>query len=301
MTSMPLRDPVAIDKVVARLAESRPAYAAILSFYGPVFLAQARAAADTAPTPIGADEAAMQMRQREGFALIEPASFTVDLEAAEHLLAVICGLAVAAGEKLGAAGKALASAMAEGAAMEDLFLDVLDEKGRLQSLAEKKDVRPDMLSLLLYLAIRPSIEKGARQLAVCQTGDSVLRSNCPICGSAPILGELDADGKQWVHCSLCWHRWPVERMVCLFCDNRSSDALTYLYSETEPEYRINLCEGCKQYLKVVDTRKLDRGFYPPLEQVASLHLDMLARDRGFTHFLDAGGSAVGVQPSSAQE
>jgi len=288
MTSMPLRDPAAIDKIVAHLAESRPAYASILSFYGPVFSAQAKAAANTSPTPIGVDAAALQMRQREGFALIEPASFTVDLRAAEKLLAKICGLAVVAGEKLGAAGEALAAVMAEGASMEDLFRDVLDEKGRLQSLAEKKDIRPDMLSLLLYLAIRPSIAKGAHRLAEYLTGDAVHRGNCPICGSAPILGELDADGKQWVHCSLCWHRWSVERMVCLFCDNRSSDALGYLYSENEPEYRVNLCDGCKQYLKVVDTRKLDRGFYPPLEQVASLHLDMMAAEKGYTHALGAG-------------
>jgi hypothetical protein len=41
--------------------------------------------------------------------------------------------------------------------------------------------------------------------------------------------------------------------------------------------------GCRRYLKVVDTRKMVRSFYPPLEQVASLHLDMLAAEKGYSH------------------
>ena len=77
-------------------------------------------------------------------------------------------------------------------------------------------------------------------------------------------------------------------MVCLFCGNRSSDALEYLFSEDEPEYRVYLCKECKHYLKVVDTRKLNRGFFAPLEQVVSLHLDMTASEKGYTHAMDGG-------------
>jgi FdhE protein len=94
---------------------------------------------------------------------------------------------------------------------------------------------------------------------------------------------LDAEGIQWVHCGLCWHRWPGKRMACPFCNNQDSASLEYAYSDDEPEYRLNLCGGCRRYLKVVDTRKMDRSFYPPLEQVVSLHLDMLAAEKGFRH------------------
>ena len=51
-----------------------------------------------------------------------------------------------------------------------------------------------MLSLLLYLAVKPSVEAGARQLAARLTGSQQNRSSCPVCGSAPIIGELDAEG-----------------------------------------------------------------------------------------------------------
>jgi FdhE protein len=127
--------------------------------------------------------------------------------------------------------------------MDGLFADVLDGRGPDQALAKTMDVPPEMLSLLLYLAIKPSIETGARQLAGRLTGSQENRSSCPICGSAPIIGELDTDGNQWMHCRWCWHRWPVKRMACLFCDNRNSASLEYLYSDDEPEYRVNLCGG----------------------------------------------------------
>jgi FdhE protein len=190
---------------------------------------------------------------------------------------------VRSGEKLGAAGEALTRAMGDGVAVDGLFADVLADKGRIAELAGTMDVSPQMISLLLYLAVKPSLEAGARQLATRLTGGQENYSGCPVCGSAPIIGELDAEGGQWVHCGLCWHRWPVKRLACPFCHNRDSHSLEYLYSEDEPEYRVNLCGGCRRYLKVVDTLKMNRGFYPPLEQVASIHLDMLATEKGYSH------------------
>ncbi|MCB2147148.1 MAG: formate dehydrogenase accessory protein FdhE [Deltaproteobacteria bacterium] len=282
MTSHTLWDAAAVEQAVAQLASIRPAYASILDFYGPVFAAQAQAVGNTFPGEIPVDPALLEMKSNEGFSLIEPTAFTVDFPAAEKLLMRICDIARRSGEKLGAAGEALTRAVREGVAMTGLFVDVLADQGRIAELARTTDVAPEMLSLLLYLAVEPSVEAGARQLAARLNGSQDHRSNCPICGSAPVIGELDAEGRQWSHCGLCWHRWPVTRMACPFCHNRDSASLEYLYSDDEPEYRVNLCGGCRRYLKVVDTRKMDRRFYPPLEQVASLHLDMLAEEKGYT-------------------
>jgi FdhE protein len=286
MTSSSLLDAATIGKAAALLAKSRPAYASILSFYGPVFSAQAKAAANTPPPVIPVDEATVEMKLREGFSLIAPPDFTIDDRAAGLLLVEICNIAAVSGEKLAGAGKALAEVGET--ARKDLFRDVLKDKGHIEVMAQKTAVAPDMLFLLLHLAIRPSIEAGAQQLADHLPEDLTHRNNCPICGSAPIIGELDADGSQWLHCSLCWYRWAAARMVCLFCGNRSSDSLEYLYSEEEPEYRVYLCKACKHYLKVVDTRKLTRVFFAALEQVVSLHLDMTAAEKGLIHAMGSG-------------
>jgi FdhE protein len=251
-------------------------------------VAQAHAAGKTSPAEIRIDDVLLEMKTKEGFSLVEPAAFAVDTPAAEKLLLKICEIAVRSGEKLGAAGAALKRAMGDGVAMDGLFADVLADKGRIAEFAGSMDVSPQMISLLLYLAVTPSLEACARQLAARLTGSQENRSSCPICGSAPILGELDAEGQQWIHCGLCWHRWPVKRLACPFCHSRNSHSLEYLYSDDEPEYRVNLCHECRHYLKMVDIRQLNRGLYPPLEQVASLHLDMLAADKGFLHAVAQG-------------
>ena len=281
-------DAVTIEKSVAQLTASRPAYTSMLGFYGPVFVAQAKSAQHTRPPAIQVDNALVAMKSEQGFAMIEPTAFGIDTESAATLLAQIARLAAASGENLSRAGKALTRAMDAGEAVGELFTAALAQSDRLNDLAGRLDVAPDMLALLLYLAMKPSIEAGARQLAERLTCDPKNRSNCPVCGGAPILGELDEEGGQWVHCNLCWHRWPIDRMGCPLCHKRDTDSLRYLFSEAEPEYRLNVCDSCKHYFKVVDTRKLERGFYPPLEQVVSLHLDMIAAEKGYTHPMGSG-------------
>ena len=283
MTSDPQWDAAAVEQAVAQLSSLRPAYAHIIGFYGPVFVAQARALKRTDPGAIDIDEALLAMKSSQGFSLVEPSAFKVDLPVAEDLLTRICHIAVQSGEKLGSTGEALIRAMGDGEAMDMLLTDVLLERRRIKALAKTMDAPLEMLSLLLYLAVKPSLQAGARQLASRLDGSQKNRGSCPICGSQPIIGELDGDGRQWMHCGWCWHRWPVKRIACLFCSRRERASVEYLYSDDEPEYRVNLCRACKRYLKVVDTRKMDRGFYPPLEQVASLHLDMLAAQKGYSH------------------
>jgi formate dehydrogenase maturation protein FdhE len=40
--------------------------------------------------------------------------------------------------------------------------------------------------------------------------------------------------------------------------------------------------ACKKYIKTVDLRDLTRPVHPFLEQVSTLHLDMLAEKQGLT-------------------
>ena len=85
-------------------------------------------------------------------------------------------------------------------------------------------------------------------------------------------------GERFLLCGFCWHKWSSKRLYCPFCDNTDNKTLNYLYSEEEKEYRIDLCDKCKKYIKTIDTRKTERIIYPPLEQVATLHLDIKAKE-----------------------
>ena len=279
----PAMDSSAIESAIGHLAAARPAYAAILGFYGPVYRAQLEAAAETSPPAIRIDEALLDKQSGQGFSLIDPAAFPIDLSAAGKLLRTICRIAASSGEKLKDAGLALLAAMDNGVVADEGLDGYFLNDAKIASLAHVLGVSAEMLGLFFQLAARPSVEKGTRQLADRLPQDQTNGSNCPICGKSPIIGELDDDGRLWLHCGLCAHRWPVRRMACPFCANSDSENLSYFFSNTEPEYRVNLCNQCRRYLKVVDVRKIDRCFYAPLEQVASLHLDMLAAEKSYSH------------------
>ena len=70
------------------------------------------------------------------------------------------------------------------------------------------------------------------------------------------------------------------RLFCPFCENKNQKQLHYFYSDQEKEYRVHACTGCKKYIKTVDVRDLARPVHPFLEQVSTLHLDMLAEEQG---------------------
>ena len=44
---------------------------------------------------------------------------------------------------------------------------------------------------------------------------------------------------------------------------------------------MDACASCRKYIKTVDTRVLGRRCYPPLEQIASLHLDIKAAEEDY--------------------
>ena len=282
MTTPGDRDPIFVDKAVSEILAVRPAYTSLLAFYGPVFVAQAEAAAETYPPAIPVDDQKISTARENGEPLITPAAFTADAPAAVALLREVCRIAADTGERLAGAGEALSRAMDGGLDVPPLFFDALDAKRRMDTLANELKAPVEMLVLLVHLALQPSISAGARQLAAHLDKEPADRATCPICGSPPSIGELDDNGARWLHCRLCRHRWPIRRILCASCGNSDADTLGYLYSEQEAEYRVSLCERCKHYLKVVDTRKLNRPFFAPLEQVVTLHLDMLVGEKGYS-------------------
>jgi FdhE protein len=73
----------------------------------------------------------------------------------------------------------------------------------------------------------------------------------------------------------------VKRVFCPFCENRDTKTQHYFYNEGEMEFRVNLCDSCKKYLKTLDSRETERMIYTPLEQIASLHLDYKAKEMGY--------------------
>ena len=119
--------------------------------------------------------------------------------------------------------------------------------------------------------------------------DEWKRSRCPTCGGVPGLAEnraeksgddgLTAATRRLVHCPFCGSRWVVDPLKCLACGSTKAGDAKYLFTADEPELRIDFCESCHHYVKVIDGDKIHGRVHIGLELLTASHLDMLARDK----------------------
>jgi FdhE protein len=105
---------------------------------------------------------------------------------------------------------------------------------------------------------------------------------CPVCGSLPILSTIAGEeGRRMLICSLCRLEWKIPRFACPFCQTEKQEGHPYLFIEGDRGIRIDVCDACMKYIKTIDTRGLGATIFPLLEDVATLHLDMLAQESGY--------------------
>jgi FdhE protein len=266
-----------VRQAAAALIERLPAYRGMLEFHAGIFTAQEEAnpAVRLAPYTLAPDTVREALAGR--LPLVPPERMQFDPEVTSVLFAELCRLAVDCGTGLAGSARVLAGRPEAPGRLAARFL--AGDEAHLLEAAVAWGVEPPELSFFLYHGLRPSIARGAEDLARFLAGGTWERGVCPICGSLPALGWLSAEGERFLHCGFCWHRWPMRRLACPFCDQ--PNRLSYIYTDEEPEYRIDVCDACRRYLKTVDSRNLPRPAYPPLEQVASLHLDLKAAESGY--------------------
>ena len=103
---------------------------------------------------------------------------------------------------------------------------------------------------------------------------------CPTCGSPPAMAQLvgfDPGRLRLLSCGCCSTRWRYLRIGCPFCENGDDHRLSALAIEGEKYLRIDYCQSCRAYLKTYNGEGSEPLF---LADWTSLHLDIIARDRG---------------------
>ncbi len=279
-----------IKRAGRQLAQKRPAYAAMLAFYTDVFCAQEESKGNLELDPIQLPPETVAARQREERPLVDIAAFRFDTASAEGLTLEVCRLIGVHQTQIEKGAKLVADALGDRVLdAERLFRSLLGDDDDLPAAAERIGIDPKTLAFIGYHGLQPSIESCAAQLAYHLDSDNVRsRSGCPVCGSAPSLALLAHEGRRVLCCSFCRHQWRAPRVFCALCENTRSGQLHYFFAEEEKDLRVDVCDHCRQYLKAVDTRDLARPVFPPLEQVASLHLDMIAAQKGYKSGIEIG-------------
>jgi len=274
-----------ISRTADLIKKIRPSYQSIIEFYSQVFQAQEKSKQDIVISPVMIEADLLEMKQKNLMPLIDQAEFLIDLKASKNLFIRICGLAIDLAPRLSSNARMLKKAEHKGDLdLKLLFSAILNNRtAKIHDLSEKLDILQAHLLMFGYLSMAPGIETCSEQLKTYLADQGEFKKGyCPVCGNPPDLAFLDQDGNRHLKCCFCNHQWLFKRMGCVFCENNDEDYQHYFFNDEEKEYRVNLCDHCHNYIKLVDLRQMDRAFYPGLEMVSTLHLDMKAKEKGYT-------------------
>lgn len=263
------------------LISKKPEYAEILRFYEQIAELQSSASPRLYMKLPKTEKAIMAIREREGFPLISRDEFMIDVPAASALFEAIGNTAKNINEKMGTNIRILEEALSVNALRcEDLLKHHADE-AYIDSVVRDFDIDKVILKFLIHMSIYPSLQSNAEMLKDQIDLKQWLRGYCPICGSPPHMSQFTAEGQRAYLCSFCGFEWPGERLKCPFCENTDHAKLHYFFAEGDEAYRADLCDNCSQYIKTVDSRKL--GYEPDLEleDLVTIHIDILASEKGY--------------------
>lgn len=109
------------------------------------------------------------------------------------------------------------------------------------------------------------------------------RGYCPTCGSMPLLAEFRGlDQSRFLRCGLCAASWEAARQWCPACGNRDHETLGFLAKEgEEARYRVATCDACRAGVKTLSTLSALPPVMLLVADAATLHLDLVAAERGY--------------------
>lgn len=143
-----------------------------------------------------------------------------------------------------------------------------------------KPAHPGLLRYLGWTALASFLHPLENAFDSWREEEQWLRRYCPTCGAQPAMAQLvgvEPGRLRFLSCGCCSTRWRYRRTGCPFCESADDHRLSALAIEGEKYLRIDYCQSCRAYLKTYDGRGNETLF---LADWSSLHLDVIARDRG---------------------
>jgi FdhE protein len=144
-------------------------------------------------------------------------------------------------------------------------------------------------AFIVEAVLQPFVVRAAETAAVglkTEVGlkaDTTNIARCPVCGSLPVVAALREEGqgaRRSLLCALCFHEWDYLRIQCPSCEESRFDALPVYTADASANARIDACDSCRTYIKTIDLSR-DGLAVPTVDDLASLPLDLWARDRGY--------------------
>lgn len=159
---------------------------------------------------------------------------------------------------------------------------VCQDDARIDALAAEAGDEPAALRVVGQMAVLPLLQACGRALAGALS-PTWWEGYCPICGAWPVLAEsVGLERKRRLRCGRCGIGWAIPQLRCVFCDETDHEHLGYLAPEDSDAARtIEICKTCQGYVKSLTTIRPLAPWDILLDDLTTVHLDVVALDRGY--------------------
>lgn len=148
------------------------------------------------------------------------------------------------------------------------------------SLAEENGLEPWLPQFAAETVLRPYLQlTSEKSQDAIQYG--VYGAGCPVCGEPVRLAQLEGEGKKVLHCPRCLAHWNDKRLTCSHCGCNDHELVQFLTIEGDSASQIQVCDECKGYTKIIDTRQYLSKPSPAMLDLNTIHLDFVAQENGY--------------------
>lgn len=153
----------------------------------------------------------------------------------------------------------------------------------VSEIAGKLQLDIELLYTLAQNALKPALHSCRREIVPLTTKQLHWDKDfCFICGSKATIGELqENDQVKHLRCGQCGADWHFNRLQCLHCGNMDHATQQNLYVDGCDSRRIEACDVCNGYLKVISAFTPTPPEMLAVEDLATLHLDFIAQQKGY--------------------
>jgi FdhE protein len=224
-------------------------------------------------------------RLADGLPLLRSVSGSLDPSRLRERYLHVCGVVQRHQSDNGDAARGLDDAVRRGR-LEPVELLQEFLAGRPEAIharAAALELDAELVVSTLRLSAMPGLAQFNAALESLRSTCAWERGYCPSCGSRPLLGEFRGlEQTRWLRCGFCAAAWVFPRLRCPFCDTQDHHLLGFFHVEgQESKYRAATCDHCHRYVKMISTLELLSAPQLLVADLATVHLDLAAPERGF--------------------
>lgn len=276
-----------IKTAIKEMRIKKPGLEEMLNLYEQIFILQEKAKSGISFPEFSISDEILAVKIKEKFPLVNISQFQLDYKTSETLLLNIIEIMSNKEIKeneIANAMKLLSSLIGDDKISTRELFDsfIKEDESNFEIIEEKHQINKEILGFLVFNSLKPSITAFSEKISEYLKDVEWEKGYCPICGSMPELSVFEKDGKRFLICGFCSHKWASKRIYCPFCENINHDTLQYFSIDDEEEYRVDACDNCKCYIKTINIEQTTRKIYLPLESHTTLYINAKFDEMGYT-------------------